>query len=270
MRGLELHRRELLRVRWGKGMKKFSITRKAWCKFWLWHGGAGPWGRIATRLGAFGVNRYRARYALARMSSKGYVDPTVELIDIVPRLGRHVYIGEAVVIARWHGLSRVPSDPSPSKEGERGFVKLEDRVCINRETHLEVLDGGAISVGEGTSIEPRCLLMSAVEPILIGSGAQIAPLCSFFSYDHGMAPDERIRRQALTSRGPIVVEDDAWLGVGVTVLSGVTIGRGAVVGAGAVVTRDVPAGAIALGPAARVIKFRDELAATRDSSIVER
>jgi acetyltransferase-like isoleucine patch superfamily enzyme len=204
------------------------------------------------------------------MSSKGYVDPTVEFINIDPRLGRHVYIGEAVVIARWSGLSRMPSNPSPCKEGERGFVKLEDRVHINRETHLEVLDGGAISVGERTSIEPRCLLMSAVQPILIGSGAQIAPLCTFFSYDHGMAPNELIRRQALSSRGPIVVEDDAWLGVGVTVLSGVTIGRGAVVGAGAVVTRNVPPGAIAVGPAARVISFRDELGGKRESLVVER
>lgn len=199
---LELHWCELLRVRWAKDMKKSSIARKAWCRFWLCQGGAGPWGRIATRLAAFGVNRYRARYALAKLSPKGYVDPTVEFINIDPRLGRNVYIGEAVVIARWNGLSRVPSDPSPSKEDERGFVKLEDRVCINRETHLEVLDGGAISVGEATSVEPRCLLISAVEPILIGSGAQIAPLCTFFSYDHGMAPNELIRRQALSSRGP--------------------------------------------------------------------
>jgi maltose O-acetyltransferase len=55
---------------------------------------------------------------------------------------------------------------------------------------------------------------------------------------------------------PVVIEDDVWLGAHVSILPGVTIGRGAVVGAGAVVTKDVPAGAIAVGVPAAVIKFR--------------
>jgi len=46
------------------------------------------------------------------------------------------------------------------------------------------------------------------------------------------------------SHGNIIVEDDVWIGYGVTVLSGVNIGQGAVVAAGAVVTKDVPPYAI--------------------------
>ena len=38
----------------------------------------------------------------------------------------------------------------------------------------------------------------------------------------------------------VVVEEDVWLGVNVTLLSGVTVGRGAIVAAGSVVTKDVP------------------------------
>ena len=60
-----------------------------------------------------------------------------------------------------------------------------------------------------------------------------------------MSPSQPIWAQGLRSKGPIVVKDDAWLGVGVHVLEGVTIGQGAVIGAGAVVTQDVPAYAIA-------------------------
>jgi acetyltransferase-like isoleucine patch superfamily enzyme len=54
--------------------------------------------------------------------------------------------------------------------------------------------------------------------------------------------------------GDIVLEDDVWLGTGVTVLAGVRIGRGAIIGASSVVTKDVPAFALAAGVPARVIR----------------
>ena len=58
------------------------------------------------------------------------------------------------------------------------------------------------------------------------------------------------------SKGDIVVDDDAWIGYGATVLSGVHIGQGAVVAAGAVVAKDVPPYAIVGGVPARVIRSR--------------
>lgn len=61
-------------------------------------------------------------------------------------------------------------------------------------------------------------------------------------------------------RGPIVLEDDVWVGTNALILSGVRVGRGAVVGAGAVVSRDVPSYAIVCGVPARVVRYRfDEL-----------
>jgi acetyltransferase-like isoleucine patch superfamily enzyme len=46
--------------------------------------------------------------------------------------------------------------------------------------------------------------------------------------------------QPLYSKGPILIEDDVWLGIGVIVMDGVRIGRGSIIGAGAVVREDVP------------------------------
>lgn len=57
-----------------------------------------------------------------------------------------------------------------------------------------------------------------------------------------------------TTKGPIIVEDDVWIGYRVTILSGVTLGKGCVIGAGSVVTKDVPPYAIYAG--GRIIKYR--------------
>ena len=55
---------------------------------------------------------------------------------------------------------------------------------------------------------------------------------------------------------------NTWIGAGAIILPGVTVGRDSIVGAGSVVTRDVPAGAVAVGNPARVV--RDGLGDGRD------
>jgi acetyltransferase-like isoleucine patch superfamily enzyme len=142
---------------------------------------------------------------------------------------------------------------------EGGFVKLGDKVRIYRDTFIETGQKGSLTVGDHSSIHPRCQLNAHLESIMIGRNVMIAANCALYSYDHGVIPGKFIREQPLQSRGPIVIEDEAWIGTGVIVLSGVKIGEGAVIGAGSVVTRDVPAGGIAVGNPAKVIKMRSDL-----------
>jgi acetyltransferase-like isoleucine patch superfamily enzyme len=59
-----------------------------------------------------------------------------------------------------------------------------------------------------------------------------------------------------TSRGPVTIGNDVWLGRGALILSGVTIGDGAVVGTRAVVTRDVAPYSIVAGNPARHVRYR--------------
>lgn len=49
------------------------------------------------------------------------------------------------------------------------------------------------------------------------------------------------------------IKHGARLGVGVVVNGGVTVGEGALIGAGSVVTRDIPAGVVAVGNPARIL-----------------
>jgi acetyltransferase-like isoleucine patch superfamily enzyme len=58
---------------------------------------------------------------------------------------------------------------------------------------------------------------------------------------------------------PIIIEDDVFIGMQCLVLKGVTIGKGSVIGAGSVVTHDIPAGVIAAGNPARVLREIQEL-----------
>ncbi len=54
----------------------------------------------------------------------------------------------------------------------------------------------------------------------------------------------------------IIVEEDVWIGINVTLLAGAHIGRGAIIGASSVVTKEIPPYAVAVGNPARVVKFK--------------
>ncbi|MGW7352191.1 DapH/DapD/GlmU-related protein [Streptomyces sp. NPDC054784] len=107
--------------------------------------------------------------------------------------------------------------------------------------------------GENVFVNQGCTFMDK-GGIRIGNGVMIAPKVSLVTGGHPLPLGER--REYL-SYAPIVIEDDVWIGTAGVVTQGVTIGAGAVVAAGAVVTRDVPAGTVAAGVPARVIKKID-------------
>ena len=95
----------------------------------------------------------------------------------------------------------------------------------------ELADRGNVRIGDRVSFAPRVTLVTSSHP------------------NHS-----RIAAVAPTAKGPIVIEDDAWIGAGAVILPGVRIGRGAVVGAMSVVTSDVPELTIVAGQPAKEIR----------------
>jgi acetyltransferase-like isoleucine patch superfamily enzyme len=59
--------------------------------------------------------------------------------------------------------------------------------------------------------------------------------------------------------GPIIVEDDVYVGENAMVLGGTTIGEGSIVGAGSVLRKSVPAGSVVTGNPAKVVAKVDDL-----------
>ena len=55
---------------------------------------------------------------------------------------------------------------------------------------------------------------------------------------------------------PVIINDDVWVGAGVTILKGVTIGQGAVIASCALVIKNVEPYSIVGGIPARHIKYR--------------
>ncbi len=64
-----------------------------------------------------------------------------------------------------------------------------------------------------------------------------------------------------STKGPVVIGNDVWIGMNATILSGVNIGDGAVIGAQSVIAKDVPPYAIVVGNPARIVgaRFNEEI-----------
>ena len=215
--------------------------RILWPRFWMRFAGVSPLGRLATHFATWLAPPYKARHYLAAFNPHGYVSPSAQLYHRAIRRGAHVFIGDRVIIFQGPG---------------GGSVTFGDYASIWGDSLFETGDGGSITVGARARVHRGVQLVAYKAAIEIGADAGLSSNAAFYCYDHGTDPGIPYIQQPLTTRGPIVVGDHAWIGVGVIVLSGVRIGTDAVVAAGSVVTQDIPDRAIAAGVPARVIKIR--------------
>jgi maltose O-acetyltransferase len=111
--------------------------------------------------------------------------------------------------------------------------------------------------GYQTFVGARCfanwgLISLDVAAVTIGDDVQLGPNVQLLTATHPLEPGPR--RDKWEAAEPIVIGDNVRLGGGVIVCPGVMIGADTVVGAGAVVARDLPAGVVAVGSPARVVR----------------
>lgn len=98
--------------------------------------------------------------------------------------------------------------------------------------NLTLVNDTHIYVGDYTMFGPNVIIATAGHPILPQLRGQ-----NYYQYNM-----------------PVHIGKNCWLGAGVIVLPGITIGDNTVIGAGSVVTKDIPAGVVAVGNPCRVLR----------------
>lgn len=138
--------------------------------------------------------------------------------------------------------------------GPTGKVDVGSRTVLDIGFTAEVQ--GRLQIGQRVTFGHHVTLGVASD-LEIGDDSLIGELCSIRDHDHAFDdPSRPIREQGRTVAA-VRLGRDVWLGSRVTVTAGVTIGDGTVVGAGSVVTGNLPAGVVAAGAPARVLRKRE-------------
>jgi carbonic anhydrase/acetyltransferase-like protein (isoleucine patch superfamily) len=226
----------VLRIRRGDtGAAKVARDVYRWAQRWNM-----PEGDVARRV--FGaIYRGHDFYEAAReyTASKLLYEPMVRARFHKVGTGLQV---SALPYVRGHARVTIGDDCSFGYFSVRSgrFVDTPELTFGNRVTvasHVVFVVNGRINIADNVGIAGRCWISD--------------------SDGHPVDLERRLRHEELKAADithPLTIEEHAWIGHGSHVLKGVTIGRGAVVAAGSVVTSDVPAGALAMGVPARILR----------------
>lgn len=146
------------------------------------------------------------------------------------------------------------ADPVARREGLLElFGEIGDEVEVRSPVYVDY--GSNVRLGTGVFLNYGCQLAD-VAPITIGDHCQIGPNVQLLTPIHPLDPQ---RRQDRWERAAAVtLGRNVWVGGGAILCPGVSVGDSAVIGAGAVVTQDVPAGVLAVGNPARVVRRVDD------------
>lgn len=152
----------------------------------------------------------------------------------------------AAWLARYNATLAMPAPERHALLAER-LAAVGPGCVIRPPFHCDY--GFNISLGAGVFLNFNCVILDVVA-VTIGDKTQIGPGVQILTADHPR--DGAGRETGLEFGRPITIGRNVWIGGGALILPGVRIGDDAIIGAGSVVTRDVPAGATAVGNPARL------------------
>ena len=130
--------------------------------------------------------------------------------------------------------------------------------CIDR--YKEQTYFPSLIIGKNVSFNFRCHV-GVINKVVIGNNVLIGSNVLITDHSHGHSNDDidlNPTKRKLYSKGPVIIEDNVWIGENVSILPNVRIGHNSVIGANTVVVKDVPAYSIVAGNPARILKIIKE------------
>lgn len=119
----------------------------------------------------------------------------------------------------------------------------------------------SLVIGANVCFNFRCHV-GVINKVVIGNNVLIGSNVLITDHSHGHSNEEDIEmapaKRELYSKGPVIIEDNVWIGENVSILPNVRIGHNSVIGANAVVTKDLPPYSIAVGNPVRILKIRND------------
>lgn len=143
-------------------------------------------------------------------------------------------------------------------------IVLGDNVAIGQHCIFELYSSYGdqrftpfLSLGNNSSIGDYSHI-TCINRICIGNNVLMGRKVFITDNAHG-ASDYKLmgvppNLRPLYSKGPVIIEDNVWIGEMVCIMPGVTIGKCSIIGANAVVTKDIPPYSVVVGPNATIKK----------------
>ena len=147
--------------------------------------------------------------------------------------------------------------------GEK-YIEVGDKVSLGKGISLTATDNfkgqvymPSIVIGSNVSIGDYSHI-SAINKIVIKDGVLTGKYVTIVDNSHGLADmsesDIAPTFRKLSSKGPVIIEENVWIGEKASIMPGVTVGKGSIVAANAVVTKNVPPYSLVAGVPAKIIK----------------
>ncbi len=176
-------------------------------------------------------------------------DSSVSFLTDMRGNKKHIFIGKNSTICKYSTLEVDRTNKNNSK------IIIGDRTLISSFVILRTY-GGTIKVGNNCFINSFTAIYGHGD-LRIGDGCLIGPQVTIIPVNYGFKDRNTPFRLQKPSLKGIILEDDVWVGAGVTILDGCTVGQGSVIGAGAVLTKSVEPYSIVAGVPAKKIGIRE-------------
>ncbi|HMO01531.1 MAG TPA: acyltransferase [Oligoflexia bacterium] len=144
--------------------------------------------------------------------------------------------------------------------GEGAFIEIGDFASIGRFSTIAA-KGGSIKLGSGVNIGSYCRIATNTK-IEIAESVLVAAYCYIGPGNHQLGGDSEtpLIARPMELKGGVKIGARSWIGAHATILDGVTIGEGSIIGAHSLVKDNIPAGCLAAGTPAKVIRKISEKA----------